>query len=127
MDGQRGFMQFRPIRCEADYKSMLAEVSTIIDLTPEIETQDGERLEVLALLVEAYEDKHFPIPVPSPLEAIKFRMDQGGMTVPDMAPYLGDPQCVQDVLSGSRPLTLEMIQRLRKLGISEEVLLGSCD
>ena len=119
-------MQIRPIRSDADYKSMLAEVSTLIELNPDPDSQDGERLEVLALLVEAYEEKHFPLPLPSPVDAIKFRMEQGGMTVADMAPYLGDPECVQNVLSGARPLTLEMIQRLRKLGISGEVLLGSC-
>ena len=68
-------MEVRPIRAKEDYKAMLAEVSTLIELDPDPDSQEGECLEVLGLLVEAYEAKHFPIAAPSPIEAIKFRME----------------------------------------------------
>ena len=67
-------MEIRPIRSEADYKAMLAEVSAFIELDPDADSLEGERLEVLGLLVEAYEAKHYPIAAQSPIEAIKFRM-----------------------------------------------------
>ena len=81
-------MEIRPIRSEADYKAMLAEVSMLIKLDPDADSLEGERLEVLGLLVEAYEAKHYPIAAPSPIEAIKFRMEQSGMSVGDMQPYI---------------------------------------
>jgi len=117
-------MQIRPIRNEADYKAMLAEVSALIELDPDANSPEGERLEVLGLLVESYEEKHFPITTPSPIEAIKFRMEQGGMTVADMKPYIGPPNRVYEVLNGTRQLSLAMIRRLMTLGIPAEVLVG---
>lgn len=118
-------MQIRPIRSEDDYKAMLAEVSALIDLDPDANSPEGERLEVLGLLVEAYEEKHFPIAAPTPIEAIKFRMEQSGMTVADMKPYIGPPNRVYEVLNGTRQLSLAMIRRLMTLGIPAEVLVGS--
>ena len=120
-------MQIRPIRSEADYKAMLAEVSALIELDPEPDSPEGERLEVLGLLVEAYEEKHFPISAPSPIEAIKFRMEQGGMTVADMKLYIGAPNRVYEVLNGTRQLSLSMIRRLMTLGITAEVLVGGSE
>lgn len=117
-------MQIRPIRNEADYKAMLAEVSALIELDPDANSPEGERLEVLGLLVESYEEKYFPITTPSPIEAIKFRMEQGGMTVADMKPYIGPPNRVYEVLNGTRQLSLAMIRRLMTLGIPAEVLVG---
>lgn len=117
-------MQIRPIRNEADYKAMLAEVSTLIELDPDANSPEGERLEVLGLLVKSYEEKHFPITAPSPIEAIKFRMEQGGMTVADMKPYIGPPNRVYEVLNGTRQLSLAMIRRLMTLGIPAEILVG---
>lgn len=120
-------MQIRPIRSEADYKAMLAEVSALIDLDPDADSPEGERLEVLGLLVEAYEEKRFPIAAPTPIEAIKFRMEQGGMTVADMKPYIGPPNRVYEVLNGTRKLSLAMIRRLMTLGIPAEVLVGGSE
>jgi HTH-type transcriptional regulator/antitoxin HigA len=117
-------MEVRPIRTKEDYKAMLAEVSTLIELDPDSDSPEGERLEVLGLLVEAYEAKHFPIAAPSPIEAIKFRMEQSGMTVADMKPYIGPPNRVYEVLNGTRQLSLAMIRRLMTLGIPAEVLVG---
>lgn len=117
-------MEVRPIRTEEDYKAMLAAVSALIELDPDPDSPDGERLEVLGLLVEAYESKRFPIAAPSPIAAIKFRMEQDGLSVADMRPYIGPPNRVYEVLNGTRQLSLAMIRRLMTLGIPAEVLVG---
>lgn len=117
-------MQIRPIRCEADYMAMLAEVTALIELDPDTDSPQGERLEVLGMLVEAYEARHYSLALPSPIAAIKFHMEQCGMTVADMRPYIGPPNRVYEVLNGTRPLSLSMIRRLMTLGIPAEVLVG---
>lgn len=117
-------MQIRPIRNEDDYRAMLAEVSALIDLDPVPDSPEGERLELLGLLVQTYEDKHYPLDLPSPIEALKFTMEQRGMTVADMQPYIGQRNRVYEVLAGKRPLTLAMIRRLMTLGIPAEALIG---
>ena len=71
-------MEIRPIHTKADYKAALREVSAYFDNEPELSTPDGNRFEVLLTLVEAYEAKHYPVDLPDPVEAIKFRMEQGG-------------------------------------------------
>ena len=73
-------MEIRPIRTDADYRAALGEVSAYFDNEPEPGTPEGDRFEVLLTLVEAYEARHFPIDLPDPVEAIKFRMEQGGLT-----------------------------------------------
>ncbi|MBS7350449.1 MAG: transcriptional regulator [Comamonas sp.] len=118
-------MQIRPIRTKEDYKAMLAAVSALVDLDPEPNTPEGEQLEVLGLLLEAYEAKHYPIAPPSPIEAIKFYMEQQSLTVADLEPYIGPKNRVYEVLKGSRPLTLKMIRRLMTLGIPAEILVGT--
>ncbi len=118
-------MEVRPIRTQEDYKAMLATVSALIDLDPEPDSPEGEQLEVLGMLVEAYEAKHYPISPPSPIEAIKFCMDQKSLTVADMEPYIGPRNRVYQVLKGTRPLTLSMIRRLMTLGIPAESLVAA--
>ena len=76
-------MDIRPIRTDADYQAVLKEISALVDLDPMLESPEGERLDVLATLADAYEAKHFPIDQPDPIAAIKFRMEQGG-TIADM-------------------------------------------
>lgn len=117
-------MQIRPIRSEADYMAMLAEVSALIELDPDTDSPQGERLEVLGMLVEAYEARHYCLARPSPIAAIKLHMEQSGMTVADMGPYIGPPNRVYEVLNGTRQLSLSMIRRLMTLGIPAEVLVG---
>lgn len=114
----------RPVRTEADYKAMLAEVSRLIDLDPPRGTPEGDRLEVLSLLVEAWEDEHYPIAPPSPIAAIRFHMDQTGMTPVDLVPYIGTRARVSEILSGKRPLTMAMVRRLMTLGIPAQSLVG---
>ena len=117
-------MEIKAIRTEVDYLAALREVSALIDLDPAADTPEGERLDVLGTLVQAYEAKHFPIDPPDPIEAIKLRMEQSGMTVKDLVPYIGPLNRVYEVLSGKRSLSLGMIRRLSDgLHIPAEVLI----
>lgn len=119
-------MDIRPIRTEDDYQVALKEVSALVELDPAIDSPEGERLDVLATLVEAYEAKHFPIELPDPIEAIKFRMEQGGLSIADMKPYLGSSNRVYEILNRKRGLSLAMIRRLHDgLHIPAEVLIRS--
>ncbi len=117
-------MDIYPIRTEADYKAALQEISRLIESDPDIGTSDGDRLDVLATLVHAYEAKHFAIDLPDPVEAIKFRMEQAGLTPKDLEPMIGRRNRVYEVLNRKRSLTLPMIWKLHKeLGIPAENLI----
>jgi len=117
-------MEIKAIRSEPDYHAALREVSALIDLDPAADSPDGERLDVLGTLVQAYEVRHYPIGPPDPIEAIKFRMDQSGLSVKDLVPYIGPLNRVYEVLSYKRPLSLNMIRRLSEgLRIPAEVLI----
>ena len=110
------------IKAEADYLEALARIDALMEA--ESGTPEGDELELLAALVEMYEDRHFPVDPPDPIEAIKFRMDQEGLTQKDLVPYIGGKSKVSEVLSGKRALTLSMMRALnRHLGIPAEVLL----
>jgi HTH-type transcriptional regulator/antitoxin HigA len=115
-------MNIKPIRTRADYRATLKEVEAL--MAAEHGTPEGERLDVLVTLVEAYERKHYPLDLPDPVEAIRFRMEQKGMTPRDLVPMIGRINRVYEVLSRRRPLTLAMIQRLHsELGIPAESLI----
>ncbi|TLY52571.1 MAG: transcriptional regulator [Gammaproteobacteria bacterium] len=119
-------MNIHPIRNNKDYKAALRELSAYFDHEPEPGTEDGDRFEILATLVEAYEAKHFPIEAPDPVEAIRFRMEQGGLTVKDLVPSIGQPNRVYEILNRKRDLTIDMIRKLhRNLGIPAESLIGA--
>ncbi len=118
-------MNIRPIHTEADYEAALGDIAALMESDPAPGTPKGDRLDSLATLVQAYESRHFPIDAPDPVEAIKFRMEQSGLTVKDLEPIIGRPNRVYEVLSRKRPLTLAMIRRLhRSLGIPAEVLIA---
>lgn len=118
-------MEVNAIRTDADYRAALREVSALIDLDPDRESPEGERLEVIGTLVQAYEAEHHPIDPLDPIEAIRFRMEQSGMAVRDLVPYIGPLNRVYEVLARKRPLTLHMIRRLNKgMGIPADVLIG---
>ena len=118
-------MNIHPIRTKADYKRALRDVSAYFDNEPEPGSAEGDRFEILTTLVEAYEARQFPIEAPDPIEAIRFRMEQGGLTVKDLVPSIGQPNRVYEVLNRKRGLTLEMIRNLhRNLGITAESLIG---
>lgn len=115
-------MEIKPIRTKADYRATLKEVEAL--MKAQAGTAEGERLDVLATLVEAYERKHFPMDLPDPVEAIKFRMEQQGLGPKDLVPMIGQLNRVYEVLNRRRPLTLAMIRALHaKLGIPSEVLI----
>ncbi len=107
-------MEIRPIHTDSDYKVALREISAYFDDEPEPGTPNGDRFEVLLTLVEAYEAKHFPIDLPDPVEAIKFRMEQAGLTPKDLVPAIGRLNRVYEILVRKRPLTLNMIWRLHE-------------
>ena len=118
-------MNIRPIHNEADYRETLEEISTLMESDPALGTLAGDRLDILATLAQAYEARRFPIGSPDPVEAIKFRMEQSGLTVKDLEPIIGKSNRVYEVLNRKRPLTLAMIRRLhRELGIPAEVLIA---
>lgn len=119
-------MGIRPILTEDDHDAALAAMSALVDLDPAPGTADGDQLEILSLLLGHYEAEHFPLAAPDPIQAIKFRMDQKGLSIADMQPYIGPPNRVYEVLSGKRALSLSMIRRLHAgLNIPAEVLLGA--
>jgi len=114
----------KPIRNEADYEDALAELERLWGAKSG--TPRGDRLDVLATLIEAYEARHHPIDPPDPVEAIKFRMEQQGLTRKDLETIIGPRNRVADILNRRRGLSIEMIRRLHdKLGISADVLIRS--
>jgi HTH-type transcriptional regulator / antitoxin HigA len=115
-------MDIKPIKTDADYRAALKEIESL--MMAETDTPEGERLDVLVTLVEAYENRHFPLDLPDPVEAIKFRMDQMGLSPKDLEPMIGRLNRVYEVLNHKRPLTLKMIWKLhRGLGIPAESLI----
>ncbi|MEI6301819.1 MAG: transcriptional regulator [Betaproteobacteria bacterium] len=119
-------MNIKPIKTKADCRAMLAEIETLMGA--KANSADGERLDILVTLVEAYERKHFPLELPDPVEAIKFQMDQKGLTPKDLEPMIGRLNRVYEILSYKRPLTLKMIWKLhRGLGIPAESLIRQPD
>lgn len=118
-------MDIHPIRTKADYKAALKQMAALMESDPDPGTTRGDRLDILATLVQAYEARHFPIGAPDPVEAIKFRMEQGGLSVKDLEPLIGQRNRVYEVLNRKRSLTLPMIRRLhRSLGIPADVLIA---
>lgn len=114
-------MEIKPIRTAADHAAALQEIDGL--MSAEFGTPEGDRLDVLATLVEAYEARHFPMELSDPIDAIKFMMEQKGLTPKDLQPMIGRSNRVYEILNGTRPLTLAMIWRLHKgLGILAECL-----
>src|SRR3954471_17577113 len=114
--------EVRPIRTKRDYEAALREVERLWGA--KTGTSSGDRLDVLATLIDAYEAEHFPMDPPDPIEAIKFRMEQQGLTRKDLEPLIGTRTRVAEVLNRRRALSIGMIRRLHEvLGISAEVLI----
>lgn len=115
-------MNINPIRTQADYQSALKEIETL--MVAKADSHEGEKLDVLVTLVEAYEAKHFPLDLPDPVEAIKFEMQRRGLTVKDLEPMIGKSNRVYEILNHKRTLSLKMIWRLHEgLGIPAEALI----
>src|SRR6185503_5738596 len=112
----------KPIRSEKDYEAALKEVERFWGAKNG--TPEGDRLDVLATLIDAYEAQHYPMDPPDPIEAIKFRMEQQGLTRRDLEEIIGTRTRIAEVLNRKRPLSINMIRRLHeRLGISAEVLI----
>lgn len=119
-------MDITPIKTEADYRAVLRDIEGL--MTAELDTPEGERLDILVTLVEAYERRHFPLDLPDPVEAIRFQMEQKGLVPKDLEPMIGRSNRVYEILNRKRPLTLKMIWRLhRDLGIPAESLIRPPD
>ncbi|MGV0036170.1 MAG: helix-turn-helix domain-containing protein [Candidatus Azotimanducaceae bacterium WSBS_2022_MAG_OTU7] len=115
-------MDIKPIRTEADYRAALREIESLMEA--ELDSPEGERLDVLTTLVEAYESKHYPMELPDPVEAIKFEMQRRSLTVKDLEPMIGKSNRVYEILNHKRSLTLRMIWNLHDgLGIPAESLI----
>jgi|SRR5690554_3944415 len=115
-------MDIKPIKTDTDYRSALKLIESL--MMAEADTPEGEKLDVLVTLVEAYEAKNFPMELPDPIEAIKFEMERKGLTVKDLEPMIGKSNRVYEILNGKRSLTLKMIWKLHEgLGIPAESLI----
>ena len=115
-------MDIRPIRTEEDYRAALQEIEQLFDAAPN--TPDGDRLDILATLVEAYEAQHYDIPTPDPIEALLYYLESRDLTRRDLEPFIGSRARVSEVLNRRRPLTLEMIRKLHLgLHIPADVLI----
>ena len=119
-------MNIEPIKTDGDYRRTLAEIEGL--MTAKRDTPEGDRLDVLVTLVEAWEAQHFPVDLPDPIAAIRYHMEQNGLAPKDLAPYIGGRNRVYEVLNRKRSLSLKMIWRLhRALGIPAESLIKSGD
>ncbi|WP_397452549.1 type II toxin-antitoxin system HigA family antitoxin [Pseudomonas sp. NA-150] len=117
-------MNIRPIHTEQDYQDALKAISALFDNEPEPGTPEGDHFDVMITLIEAYESKHFPVDLPNPIDAIRFRMEQSGLSVADLVPAIGRPNRVYEVMNGKRALTLPMIWKLHEMfGIPAESLI----
>jgi HTH-type transcriptional regulator/antitoxin HigA len=115
-------VELKPIRTKADYNKALAELERLWGAKSG--TREGDRLDVLATLIDAYEARHYPMDPPDPIEAIQFRMEQQGLTRKDLEPLIGSRARVAEVMNRKRNLSIDMIRRLHEaLGISAEVLI----
>jgi len=114
-------MNIKPIKTEADYEAALERIMTLMDA--ELDSPEGDELDIMGTLIEAYEAKHFTVNKPNPIEAIRFRMEQYGLKDKDLVPYIGRTGRVSEVLNYHRKLTLPMIRKLHKgLNIPTESL-----
>ena len=119
-------MKTKLIKTQREYRAALRRAEELMDARPG--TPQGDELELLAALIEIYEEQHAPIPPPDPIEAIRFRMEQENLRPQDMIPLLGSRSRVSEVLNRRRPLTLTMIRQLHYgLGIPADVLLGEVE
>ena len=110
------------IKTEAEYEATLSRIETLMDAKPH--SAEERELELLSFLVEHYEEEKFPMDLPSPIAAIKFRMEQMGLKQADLVPLIGSRALVSEILAGKRNLTIKIIQNLHSIGIPYEALLN---
>jgi HTH-type transcriptional regulator/antitoxin HigA len=116
--------ELKPIKNKIEYKAALEEAAYFVDHEPKVGSKEANRFEILLMLIEVYEAKQYAISPPDPIEAIKFRMEQGGLKPKDLQPMIGGLNRVYEILNRKRPLTLQMIWKLHSmLGIPAESLI----
>lgn len=121
-------MNILPIKTQKDHQRALAELAALLDSDPDPGSPESDCAEVLGTLIEDYERRQFPVELPTPIEAIRFRMEQLGLKQKDLVPYVGSPSKISEVLNGKRPLTMRMARALHEqLGIPAEVLLRGAE
>ena len=119
-------MNIQPIKTDQDYRAALRDIESL--MSAELNSKEGERLDILVTLIEAYERQHFPLDLPDPVAAIRFQMEQKGLVPKDLEPMIGRSNRVYEILNRKRPLTLKMIWRLhQQLGIPAESLIRPPD
>lgn len=117
-------MEIKPIHNEVEYKAALKAVSPFFESEPKLGSSDADFFEIMLTLIQSYEAKNFPIDLPDPIEAIKFRMEQSGLVPKDLQPMIGKSNRVSEVLNRKRSLTISMIRKLNSdLGIPAECLI----
>lgn len=115
-------MEIKPIKTKRDYEAAMREIEGLMGAKRN--SPEGDKLDLLVTLVEAYEARHFPLDLPDPVEAIKFTMEQRNLGVKDLVPFIGQPNRVYEVLNRKRPLTMAMVWKLHTgLGIPAESLI----
>ena len=117
-------IQIQPIKTRRDHIAAIKRIEKLMGARPG--SEEGDELDILATLVDAYETKHFPMDAPDAVTAIQFQMEQKGLTRKDLEPMIGSRARVSEVMTGKRPLTLAMVRRVRDgLGISADLLVGT--
>jgi HTH-type transcriptional regulator / antitoxin HigA len=118
-------MKLKPIKTKKDYQNYLDWVDELFDKKVKPNSPDGEQLQVALLLIKQYEDVHYPIPTPDPIEAIKLKMAEKGLKNKDLVGIVGSKGYISSLLNGNKPLTLEIARIFhQKLGVPAEVLLS---
>lgn len=118
-------MKLKPIKSGKEYAAYLDWVDGAFDKKIKPNTPEGEKLQVVLLLIKDYEDRHYAVPTPSPVAAIKLKMEEKGLRSKDLEPYIGNKSYVSQILSGKKPLTLSIVKALHRfLGIPAEILLA---
>ena len=117
-------MDIKLIKTDDDYEAAIKEIERLIETEVEPNTPDGDLLDVLSTLVEAFEEENYPIPLPDPIEAIKYYMESRGLSRSDLEPFIGSRARVSEILNRKRTLSLNMIRKLSAgLGIPTEILI----
>jgi len=117
--------RIRPIKTEADYDDAIIRINRLLDLNPQPGTEEDNELDILSTLVEAYEDEHYPVLPPDPVDAIKVVMEEKGLDNKQLIPLLGSKSRVSEVMNRKKPFTLKMIYKLHKvLGLPLEIFIN---
>jgi len=118
-------MKLKPIKTKTEYEEYLTWVDELFDKKVKPDSPEGEQLQIALLLIKQYEDKHYPVPVPDPIEAIKTKMEEKGLKNKDLVGLVGSKGYISSLLNGKKPLTLEIARIFhKKLGVSADILLS---